>query len=76
MIKNKNRGRPKGSNSTVRVKLKDLTKHLTSYSTVCVGKTWLNHMGFNIDEKVIVKLVSINPSDDNVKIEVKDLELD
>ena len=31
-----------GSNSTVRVKLKDL--NLTPYSTVYVSKTWLNRM--------------------------------
>ena len=56
MKKNK-QGRPKGSCSTVSVRLKDLTKYYTPYSVIMVGKTWLENSGFKINENQMMKLI-------------------
>lgn len=74
-MKSNLKGRPIGSVSTVRIKLKDLTKHLTPHATVVVGKLWLEEMGFNIKEAAIVNIVSVTPKPENIKVEVKDLNL-
>ena len=72
-ITKRGRGRPKGANSTVRVRLKDLLRHLTPEATVLVGKTWLEEMGFGIDESEVVNIKVVKETDENTKVEIKDL---
>jgi hypothetical protein len=66
-------GRPKGATSTCRVKMKDLMKYLTPNATVVVGKTWLQEIGFAIDESEVVTLKVVKETPENTKVEVKDL---
>ena len=67
------RGRPIGATSTVRVKMKDLLKHLTSEATVVVGKTWLEEIGLGISEAEISTIKVVKPMPENTKVEVKEL---
>jgi hypothetical protein len=66
-------GRPKGSASTVRVKLKDLQKYLTPNASIVVGKTWLTEIGFDISESEIVTLKVAKETPENTLVEVRDL---
>lgn len=72
MIK-KQRGRPEGSVSTVRVKMKDLMKYIASEGTVVVGSAWLREIGLGINETPIVKIKLVNPTPENTIVETKDL---
>lgn len=67
------RGRPIGATSTVRVKMKDLMRHLTGEATVVVGKTWLVEIGLGIDETEISTIKVVKPMPENTKVEVKEL---
>ena len=68
-------GRPKGSKSCVAIRMKELTKYLTPYSVVMVGASWLENSGYNIKKSKVVDIESVTLNNDNVKIEVKDLDL-
>jgi hypothetical protein len=68
-------GRPRGATSTVRVRLKDLQKYLTPNATVMVGKTWLEEIGFAINESEVVTLKVVKETPENTLVEVKDLEM-
>lgn len=72
-VEKRNRGRPSGSLTTVRVRLKDLLKYLTPNATVVVGKQWLTEIGFNIKTKKVVEIEKVKEMPQNTKIEVKDL---
>ena len=74
MKKNK-QGRPKGSKSTTPVRLKDLNKHLAPNSIVFVGTTWLENIGFNINESELVTIDKVTITPDNTPIEVRELDL-
>ena len=67
------RGRPIGATSTVRVKMKDLMRHLTGEATVVVGKTWLEEIGLGVDEVQIAKIKVVKETDSISKVEVKSL---
>ena len=69
------RGRPKGATSTVRVKLKDLSRYLTPEATVVVGKTWLDEIGLGLKEADINTLAVVKETSENTKIEANDLDL-
>ena len=67
------RGRPVGAKSTVRVKMKDLLKHLTAEATVVVGSSWLEEIGLGIAEAEISTIKVVKPMPENTKVEVKEL---
>jgi len=69
----KQRGRPIGATSTIRVKMKDLVKHIHPNGTVVVGRTWLDEVGFNIDESQIVTISVVRETPENTIIETKPL---
>jgi len=66
-------GRPIGATSTVRVRLKDLQKYLTPNATIVVGKTWLEEIGFAINESSIVTLKVVKETPENTIIDAKEL---
>ena len=45
----KKRGRPAGSTSFTRIKLKDLADQLGQQATVVVSKRWLEEVGLTVD---------------------------
>ena len=45
----KKRGRPAGSTSFTRIKLKDLADQLGQQATVVVSKRWLEEIGLTVD---------------------------
>jgi hypothetical protein len=73
MSKNKKLGRPLGAKSCVRVKLKDVLKHLTPEATICVSKSWLEEIGLGIAEAEISTIKVVKPMPENTKVEVKEL---
>lgn len=76
MAKHKQRGRPKGSNTTTRILLKDLNSILHPNATVMVGKLWLKEIGVNLEECDVVTVKNVKMTDDNVNVQVNDLILD
>jgi len=77
-------GRPKGSNSTIGIRLRDFIKHLAPNAdlreipniVIMVGTTWLENMGYTLKPTEIAKIKSYTPTNDNIVVEVKDLQLD
>ena len=69
----KQRGRPKGASSTVRVKLKDLMRFITTEGTVMVGTTWLEEIGLGIKKTETVTLNLVKETPENTKISSKAL---
>jgi hypothetical protein len=45
----KKRGRPAGSTSFTRIKLKDLADQLGQQATIVVSKRWLEEIGLTVD---------------------------
>lgn len=70
------RGRPAGSKSTVRVKLKDLLVHLTPEATIEVGSSWLENIGFGINQSDVVSIKVVKQTPENTIVETKDLSFD
>jgi len=50
-------------------------KYLTPNATVMVGKTWLEEIGFAINESEVVTLKVVKETPENTLVEVKDLEM-
>lgn len=68
-------GRPKGSKSTIGIKLKDLNKYLSPSAVVMVGSTWLVNIGYKIKKSNVVEIESVEPSDDVAKVDIQDIDL-
>jgi hypothetical protein len=49
----KQRGRPKGSNSFVKVRMSDLVNTLGPQASIMVSKIWMRENGLTLDEKPI-----------------------
>ena len=74
-MKNTKQGRPKGSKSTVGIRLKELTKYYTPHSVIMVGASWLENSGFKIKDCGLVELEKIRNTVDNTPIEVHEVDL-
>lgn len=73
MKKRKQKGRPRGSSCNVRIRLDDINKYLTGHSTIPVSRTWLDAIGFGIDESEVIDLKVVKETPENTKIETSDL---
>ena len=49
LVKAKKRGRPAGSTSFTRIKLRDLADQLGQEATIVVSKRWLEEIGLTVD---------------------------
>ena len=74
-----NRGRPKGSNSTMLVKLEDLVKFLPPTANVAIGTTWAKQMqknfGICFGSAPIVKTPTVEVSKLPPKVEIEKVPL-
>jgi len=55
LIKAKKRGRPAGSTSFTRIKLRDLADQLGQEATIVVSKRWLEDIGLTVDPSPVKK---------------------
>jgi hypothetical protein len=66
MTEKKNRGRPKGATSFVRIALRDLLGQLGENGTVVVSKKWLQEIGVSV-EPTINKPQTIDEAQEEVE---------
>ena len=55
LVKAKKRGRPAGSTSFTRIKLRDLADQLGQEATIVVSKRWLEDIGLTVDSAPVKK---------------------
>ena len=63
------RGRPAGSTSFIRVRLRDLVRHLGEDNTAVVSKKWLTQVGLAV--KTESPLIQIQPVSDGGKNKIE-----
>ena len=65
---NKIQGRPKGAGGSYfrRIRMGDLREYITDNATIIVSKTWLENIGFEVEESTKQVLTAV---DDEPKIE-------